>query len=99
VEEDVEGAATVDEHLLEPYVPDDRIQNKGKTPWLRNIGPPVSSVEHNGLVRPVLILGVSNLFVGVVEGHDSSGGKLPLLPVFQGNLPPKMLRTLLSGSL
>jgi hypothetical protein len=32
VEEDVKGAATVDEHLLEPYVPDDRVQNKGKTP-------------------------------------------------------------------
>jgi hypothetical protein len=36
-----------------------------------------------------LILGVGNLFVGVVEGHDSSGGKLSLSPVLQGNLPTK----------
>jgi hypothetical protein len=36
-----------------------------------------------------LVLGVSNLLVGVVEGHDSSGGKLPLSHVLQGNLPTK----------
>jgi hypothetical protein len=36
-----------------------------------------------------LILGVGNLFVEVVEGHDSSGSKLPLSPVLQGNLPTK----------
>jgi hypothetical protein len=36
-----------------------------------------------------LILGVGNLFVGVVEGHDSSGDKLPLSPILQGNLPTK----------
>jgi hypothetical protein len=36
-----------------------------------------------------LIFEVGNLFVGVVEGHDSSGGKLPLLPVLQGNIPTK----------
>jgi hypothetical protein len=36
-----------------------------------------------------LILGVGNLFIGVVEGHDSSGGKLSLSPVLQGNLPTK----------
>jgi hypothetical protein len=40
-------------------------------------------------VQPVLILGVSNLLVGVVEGHDSSSGKLPLSPILQGNLPTK----------
>jgi hypothetical protein len=57
-EEDVEGTASVDEHLFELYVPDDRIQNEGETPWLRNIGPLVSSAERNGLVQPVLILGV-----------------------------------------
>jgi hypothetical protein len=50
VEEDVEGVATVNEHLLEPYVPDDKVQNKGEAPWLRNIGPLVSSVERNGLM-------------------------------------------------
>jgi hypothetical protein len=32
-------------------------------------------------VRPVLVLGVGNLLVRVVEGHDSSGGKLPLSPI------------------
>jgi hypothetical protein len=89
MKEDVEGTATTDEHLLEPYVPNDRVQNKGEVPWLQNIGPLVSSVERNGLVRPVLILGVSNLFIGVVEGHDNSGGKLPLSPVLQGNLLTK----------
>jgi hypothetical protein len=36
-----------------------------------------------------LILGVDNLFIGVVEGHDSSDGKLPLSPVLQGNVPTK----------
>jgi hypothetical protein len=36
-----------------------------------------------------LILGVGNLFIEVVEGHDSSGGMLPLSPIFQGNLPTK----------
>jgi hypothetical protein len=34
VEEDVEGAASIDEHLLEQYVRDDGIQNKGEAPWL-----------------------------------------------------------------
>jgi hypothetical protein len=32
VNEDVEGAASVDEHLLKPYVPNDGIQNEGKRP-------------------------------------------------------------------
>jgi hypothetical protein len=36
-----------------------------------------------------LILGVGNLFIGVVEGYDSSSGKLPLSPVFQGNIATK----------
>jgi hypothetical protein len=36
-----------------------------------------------------LILGVSNSTVQVVEGHNSSGGKLPLSPVLQGNFPTK----------
>jgi hypothetical protein len=36
-----------------------------------------------------LILGVGNLPVRVVEGHNSSGGKLPLSPVLQGNFPTK----------
>jgi hypothetical protein len=36
-----------------------------------------------------LILGVGNLPVEVVEGHNSSGGKLPLSPVLQGNFPTK----------
>jgi hypothetical protein len=36
-----------------------------------------------------LILGVGNSSVGVVEGHNSSGGKLPLSPVLQGNFPTK----------
>jgi hypothetical protein len=36
-----------------------------------------------------LVLGVSNLPIGVVKGHNSSGGKLPLSPVFQGNFPTK----------
>jgi hypothetical protein len=36
-----------------------------------------------------LVVGVGNLFVEVVEGHDTSGGTLPLLPVLQGNLPTK----------
>jgi hypothetical protein len=36
-----------------------------------------------------LILEVGNLFVEVVEGHDNSGGRLPLSPVLQGNLPTK----------
>jgi hypothetical protein len=33
-EEDVEGAATIDEHLPKSYVPNDRVQNKRKTPCL-----------------------------------------------------------------
>jgi hypothetical protein len=36
-----------------------------------------------------LILEVGNLFVGVVEGHDSSSDRLPLSPILQGNLPTK----------
>jgi hypothetical protein len=36
-----------------------------------------------------LILEVDNLFIGVVEGYDSSGGKLPLSPILQSNLPTK----------
>jgi hypothetical protein len=36
-----------------------------------------------------LILGVGNLFIGVVEGYDNSSGKLPLSPFFQGNIPTK----------
>jgi hypothetical protein len=36
-----------------------------------------------------LIFEVGNLFIIVVEGHDSSGSKLPLLPVLQGNIPTK----------
>jgi hypothetical protein len=36
-----------------------------------------------------LILRVGNLSVGVVESHNSSGGKLPLLPILQGNFPTK----------
>jgi hypothetical protein len=36
-----------------------------------------------------LILGVGNLFVEVVEGHDSLGSKLPLSLILQGNLPTK----------
>jgi hypothetical protein len=40
-------------------------------------------------VGPVLILGVGNLSIGVVEGHNCSGGKLPLTPILQGNLPTK----------
>jgi hypothetical protein len=36
-----------------------------------------------------LILGVGNSSVEVVEGHNSSGGKLPLSPVLQGNFPTK----------
>jgi thiol:disulfide interchange protein len=36
-----------------------------------------------------LVLGVSNSNVRVVEGHNSSGGKLPLSHVLQGNFPTK----------
>jgi hypothetical protein len=36
-----------------------------------------------------LILGVGNSSVRVVEGHNSSDGKLPLSPVLQGNFPTK----------
>jgi hypothetical protein len=36
-----------------------------------------------------LILGVGNSVVRVVEGHNSSGGKLPLSPVLQGNFSTK----------
>jgi hypothetical protein len=36
-----------------------------------------------------LILGISNLPVGVVKGHNSSGDKLPLSPILQGNFPTK----------
>jgi hypothetical protein len=81
VEEDVEGTATINEHLLESYIPDDGVQNKGEASWLWNIGPLVSFAERNGSVQLVLILGVDNLFIGVVEGHNNSGGKLPLSPV------------------
>jgi hypothetical protein len=34
VEEDVEGTAFINEHLLKPYIPDDGIQNEGETPWI-----------------------------------------------------------------
>jgi hypothetical protein len=36
-----------------------------------------------------LILGVSNSSVRVIEGHNSSSGKLPLSPILQGNFPTK----------
>jgi hypothetical protein len=36
-----------------------------------------------------LILGVGNLSIGVIEGHNRSGGKIPLLSVLQGNFPTK----------
>jgi hypothetical protein len=36
-----------------------------------------------------LILGVGNLPIKVVEGHNSSGGKLPMSPILQGNFPTK----------
>jgi hypothetical protein len=36
-----------------------------------------------------LILGVGNLSIGVVKGHNSLGGKLPLMLVLQGNLLTK----------
>jgi hypothetical protein len=40
-------------------------------------------------VQPVLILGVSDLSIEVVEGHNSLGGKLPLSPIPQGNFSTK----------
>jgi hypothetical protein len=36
-----------------------------------------------------LILGVGNSSIGVVEGHNSSGGKLPLSPILLGNFSTK----------
>jgi hypothetical protein len=36
-----------------------------------------------------LIHGVGNSSIWVVEVHNNSGGKLPLLPVLQGNFPTK----------
>jgi hypothetical protein len=36
-----------------------------------------------------LILGVSNSTVWVVDGYNSSGDKLPLSPVLQGNFTTK----------
>jgi hypothetical protein len=34
ISSDVEGIATVNEHLLESYIPDDGVQNNGEAPWL-----------------------------------------------------------------
>jgi hypothetical protein len=64
-------------------------RTRGKRPGSRILAHWLAYAERDGLVRPVFILGVGNPLVGVVEGHDSSGGKLPLSPILQGDLPTK----------
>jgi hypothetical protein len=53
---EVEGTATIQEGLSEPGRPDQRIDNEGKPPWLRDAIQVVRSIKSDQRLRLVQVL-------------------------------------------
>ena len=72
LEQYIDGAAAVDQYSVELNLVDTRIEDQGKTSWLRYCGPLVLSAEGNLVVRPRREPRIGDEVVGV--GHCNTSG-------------------------
>lgn len=81
---DIEGTSSVDQHLLEADVPDNRVKDKGKTTRGLPSCPDVRSAERDGVLGPLLDHGVDHHLLVVLAISDYRSPEDLLVPLGLG---------------
>jgi len=88
-EKDINGAASVNEHVLKSDAVDAGIQDQRKTSWLRSGGPLILPIEGDLLVRPGRKFWVGDQTVCAVHVEAGSLQELSFSLGFDGNFTPE----------